>query len=389
MQSWNKSNSNSNSNKPAALYAPLAAIDDDDYEEAGRSSLDSGSSSTLTGTPNNERQHYHGQEEAAEEGSSKYPPDSKSGSTATLLPQQHHHGLYTVRRHSLIKYVLVLLLCSVILLTVLLVVALSGSLPSLTPTPSKVSDLSQEILSDNSTNTTIDEALLELRNEGWIPIDSSISSPFVPSRRPLVPLASQLQTSYACAEQWIAKGELCNAITNKQPSLRDSEIDVAWTWVTANEHWSSWRDRLSRGSERLMRRLRRTEKRQPQVEIIRGPGGAGMGHSSSSVIKNSKDKHYRSHHQLRYSQRSILQNLPFVKTLHLLLNDLPACDPRDVLCSNTHENRIGQVPEWLDVKKVQDQKTKGFNLQFHWDLFKADDEDAGAWRARTLPTFDR
>lgn len=364
MQAWKNA---------ASQYLPLSAIDED--EEQRRSSHDSGSSRTLAGTPDElvrlARCHSQDPEEdSAASSSTSYPPDLKKSFPS--IYQTH-----PPRRPSRIAYIVILLSGTVVVLTVLLIASLSGSLlPS--SKQSTVADIAQALADANTydyddeggngeqqRNITVDEALQRLKKEGWIPIDSSRSSPFVPARRTLVPLASQKQTTYACAEQWIAKGELCSAI--KKGSMKDSEIDVAWTWVTANEHWTGWRERLSQGMERL----RWLQKRK-----------------QGDAAKNAKDRHFRSHHQLKYSQRSIIKNLPFTKRLHLLANDLPACDPHDRLCSNTHEDRIGQIPEWLEPRIAMKSGT-GFDLQFHWDLFKADDEDAGAWRARKLPTFDR
>lgn len=348
MQTW----------KQGAKYAPLAAIDED---EEHRFSNDSGSSLTLAGSPDVGGHH--------DAGPSKYPPSDSKKDFPSI------YDTSAVRRPSRVAYVIIVLSGTVVILTLLLVVSISGSFASSTSRDSSdsVADLAQDLAEATSSeknehNITVNEALTRLQDEGWIPLDSTRSSPFVPSRRPLVPLASQKQTTYACAEQWIAKGELCSAITSKKGSLHDSEIDVAWTWVTANDHWTGWRERLSKGMHRL--RWKRNKRK------------------VGDAAKNAKERHFRSHHQMKYSQRSIMKNLPWVKKLHLLASDLPACDPKDVLCSNTHEDRIGQIPDWLDAK-IATRSGSGFDLQFHWDLFKADDEDAGKWRARSLPTFDR
>lgn len=342
--------------KQGAQYAALASIDED---EERRLSCDSGSSLTLAGTPDDS-------ENVNQQQDPLYPPDFKKSFPSI-------YDTSTIRRPSRVAYVIIVLSGTVVILTFLLVASISGSLfTSNSRDFDTVADLAQDLAEatatskNNEHNVTVDEALTRLQAEGWIPLDSSRSSPFVPSRRPLVPLAAQKQTTYACAEQWISKGELCSAITSKKGSLRDSEIDVAWTWVTANDHWTGWRERLSQG----MHRLRWTKR------------------TSGDAAKNAKERHFRSHHQLKYSQRSIIKNLPWVKKLHLLASDLPACDPKDVLCSNTHEDRIGEIPNWLNAD-IATTSGSGFDLQFHWDLFKADDEDAGAWRARSLPTFDR
>lgn len=228
-------------------------------------------------------------------------------------------------------------------------------------------DLAEATSQGNEHKITSNESLTSLREEGWIPFDSARSPPFVPSRRPLIPLASQKQMTYDCAEQWIAGGELCSAITSFKGILQDSEMDVTWSWVTVSDRWTGWRERLSRGMHRLRRRNKR---------------------SAGDAVQNAKDRRFRSHHQLQYSQRSLMKNLPWVKKLHLLASDLPACDPKDVLCSNIHQDRIGRVPRWLDAD-IATRYGSRFDLQFHWDLFKADDEDAGTWRARSLPTFNR
>lgn len=354
MQAWKQA---------AARYLPLPNIDED--EETGLYSHDSGSSRTLAESPDN----YDDLGSPISNNTREYPPS---------LKQQDNHlqprstGL---PRPSRVAYIIVLLSGTIIVLTLLLVASVSGSLvTSSEPTrpSSVVAEITQELSTEDiANNVTVNEAVGRLRNEGWMPIDSTRSSPFVSSKRPLVALASHKQTTYACAEQWIAKGELCQPIKSKKGVLKDSEIDVVWTWVTANDHWTGWRERLSKGLERLRARY---------VEIQRD--------RASEAKKNAKDKHFRSHHQLRYSQRSVVKNLPWVRKLHLLANDLPACDPSDVLCSNTHEDRVGQIPEWLDETTLTKSGSK-FSLQHHWDLFKAEDDDAGAWRARSLPTFDR
>lgn len=367
----------------ASHYHPVAAqdpIDKPDVESIDfRLSHDSGSSHTLS--PNDTRDQRFFTHEVGHERDDieDYPPDLKR---SLLHPSLHAHP---PQPRSKTRRLVIVLSATVVFLTLLLATVTASFLLSTTKVHG-VANIAQDAataaaaamsgiggtlegqMDTSGSNSTVDEALARLREEGWVPIDSQKSSPFVPSHRPVTPLSSQLQTTYVCAEAWIAHGVLCPAIRQAKSSLTNSEMDVVWTWVNANEHWSGWRERLSRGAFRLRWKRWRHGK-------------------FGEAAKNAKDKHFRSHHQLRFSQRSVMANIPWVRKLHLLANDLPACDPTDVRCSNTYENRIGQVPDWLDVKKVK--KDERFNVQFHWDLYKADDEDAGAWRMRTLPTFDR
>lgn len=59
---------------------------------------------------------------------------------------------------------------------------------------------------------------------------------------PLRMLPSQKQMSQACADLWIARGELCDRIQQGMRQMEETTIDVVWTFLDDNEHWKTWKD---------------------------------------------------------------------------------------------------------------------------------------------------
>ena len=245
-----------------------------------------------------------------------------------------------------------------------------------------------------SLEKAVDTATLsqsELASEGWRSFDTTSANSFQPKRRPLRPLRVQQITSQACADQWISKAELCEELQTEKASMEDSVIDVVWTWVAEDAHWLAWRNIYVARTTRIKRWGGQLLKR---VWISAGSGKRPLGGGGTtpfggrtSTTAGNREKHFRSHHEFRYSQRSVMTFLPSTRKLHLLATDLPVCKPADTACQAADHRRIGETPFWLDVSKV-DQSNR-YSLQYHWDLFKADVDDAKNWREEVLPAYNR
>lgn len=280
------------------------------------------------------------------------------------------HSYYyakTNRRNRLIT--LGLVLSSAVALLIIVV-----TLPGSTPTdgrPNQDVDASLvEGVPSHFSYTT--EYISNLEEEGWHPLNASRSSPFLPKRRLRRPVPAQQVFDRECSEQWIAHGILCPRI--RQGGMEDTEIDVVWTWVAATPHWAAWRDAVAR--------------RNREVAKTGGPGRSGVNLATANRRPAGlKAKHFRSHHEFQFSQRSVVAALPSVRRLHLLASDLPMCSSEDKDCQSGAAERVGERPDWLDMAKVS--AAEGFVIQHHYDLFKADDGDADAWRGHVLPTFNR
>ena len=67
-----------------------------------------------------------------------------------------------------------------------------------------------------------------------------VQSASVPAHRPLRMLDSQRLLSQACADMWVAQGEVCETIKQGITPLPESTIDAAWTYVEPTEHWQAW-----------------------------------------------------------------------------------------------------------------------------------------------------
>lgn len=53
---------------------------------------------------------------------------------------------------------------------------------------------------------------------------------------------SQTAMSQACADQWIARSEVCEMIRQGISELKEEEIDMAWTFVIPTDHWTTWKE---------------------------------------------------------------------------------------------------------------------------------------------------
>lgn len=190
----------------------------------------------------------------------------------------------------------------------------------------------------------------------------------------LRPLEFQLRTSQECADLWISRGELCQELLADKEGesvIGDSDIDVAWSFVEPTPFWRKWKAAYANETE--------------DEEI-----GSGA-------------NHFRSFDEIRYSIRSVVSNLPFVKKMTLLATSLPSVPPEksslDDLDRFSSEVgcRVAQMPEWMDHDSVQltpygnDNIQSRFSVLSHWEQFDSqtvDQEETLAWKHSVLPTFN-
>lgn len=259
-----------------------------------------------------------------------------------------------------------------------------------TTTPTDIESLSHS--SGNNVTDPIEAAKVpqELLDQGWRSFDARTSDGFQARRRPLRPLRSQVTTSQECADLFISQGKLCSELQNGQTALKNAEIDFVWTWVAENPHWLAWRQRLSKAIQQKLTKMKRrwaAERRYTPPNWRPAAGGGRGGRKGSFANTKATEKHFRSHHEFRFSQRSVLQALPSARRLHLLASDMPVCAATEETCKVDDQNRIGETPIWLNASTTGSQAP--YDVQYHWDLFKADTPDPSGWRAKVLPTFNR
>ncbi|KAF7966442.1 hypothetical protein HWV62_38384 [Athelia sp. TMB] len=174
-----------------------------------------------------------------------------------------------------------------------------------------------------------------------------------PAPRTTLQTLTQTLLTPACADLWIARGELCAALLARGPDdgADTLKLSVVHTWVN--------------GSDAPLRRAR------------------GVAHMEGSTNAGTAQRHFTAHDELLYSLRSVMAALPAaaVAGLHVVSTDLPLPDG----------TRAGQVPTWL---APQDGCVPRLEMHHHWDLFKmrtngtGDEDEARAWRERVLPSFN-
>ncbi|ORY85412.1 hypothetical protein BCR35DRAFT_330888 [Leucosporidium creatinivorum] len=207
-------------------------------------------------------------------------------------------------------------------------------------------------------------------NDGAVPFQPRIYSALFPSSRPLDPtLASKAFPSSACAEQWIARGQLCAGMKGRWTGREEElKLDVSWTWVNGSsaERMAQWRESVS-----------------------------------------------EEHGELRYSIRSVQQSFSnALRTLHLIVNDYPSFSPPSSsdLYSTPYSptSLLAQVPHWLVLPSVDfsepgvPPRSSKPALMLHplSQIFKrrgsspvdpgfdAEEQEAEQWRASVLPSFN-
>lgn len=191
----------------------------------------------------------------------------------------------------------------------------------------------------------------------------------------LRPLEFQQRTSQACADLWISQGILCEdlqVVDNQESIIGDSEVDVAWSFVEPTPYWLQWK-------------------------------AAYANETDGQEDKGTGAKHFRSFDEIRYSIRSVVQNLPFVKKMTLLATSLPSLPPPSGGLNDSDAFsaqlgcRVAQTPEWLNHESVKlspfanDNNHSRLEVLSHWEQFDPQTSDQEAtlqWKHSVLPTFN-
>ena len=218
----------------------------------------------------------------------------------------------------------------------------------------------------------------------------SVNSPTQsePERPVLQMLASQSVMSQACADLWIANSTLCDEIQQNRISIKEVEIDVAWSFVEPTEHWKRWKNAYLNGDDQFSRKKGTRESNFRLTALW-------------MQARKFADLLDRTHDQLRYSVRSVLSLLPFVRKAILLSASMPSTGPRlldnpgqlanypSILRNDVVDCRVMQSPAWLNASMAL-AKNSRVQLLSHWDMFKtAKANETEAWRRSVLPVFNR
>lgn len=116
------------------------------------------------------------------------------------------------------------------------------------------------------------------------------------------------------------------------------------------------------------------------------------------------DTHFRSFDEIRFSIRSVVQNLPYVKKMTLLATTLPSVPPPAPEEFNDTDAfsaqlgcRVAQTPDWMDHNSVKlspygnEVNDSRLEILSHWEQFDSqttDQEETLAWKHSVLPTFN-
>lgn len=224
--------------------------------------------------------------------------------------------------------------------------------------------------------------------DGWYFYNHSATfeSPLqvISETRPYHQTRSQRVMNRACADLWIARGQVCNTMPDQIKSHvargDDGKLDVFWTWINGSEpHLSELRTIAA-------------EEDNAQKKKVKKPDAGAAEH------------HFRDHDELRFSMRSVYQNVPshLIRQLHLFTSSLPYTSTNISIDDDEMQTRgrMGHIPTWLDLSK-NDIEKPAINIIHHWENFKVTENvlakagfpsgDVGArmWRDKFLPTFNR
>lgn len=189
-----------------------------------------------------------------------------------------------------------------------------------------------------------------------MPGDSSIASTHF-----VLPTGSQRLMSLQCADQWISKGVLCAELLTdlNKPVQADLEapIDVVWTFVQNTPYFQAWKDEFARKTQ------------------------------LSNPSQGGRARNFRDLGQLKYSMRSVSQNMPFARTGSVLSTSLPCSLPNEATAPSeaVDPNRPCykmQVPPWYNL--TSEGPSSKIRFIAHWDVFSSSLKD----RITTLPTFN-
>ncbi|KAG9119574.1 hypothetical protein FRC07_005346 [Ceratobasidium sp. 392] len=162
-----------------------------------------------------------------------------------------------------------------------------------------------------------------------------------PSNPPTLSLRNDLDLARSCVDSAISGGALC--ALGQAPKL-----DVVWTFAN--------------GSGVLHEKWRKV--RAVQQSLQRGGTLAPRARTSLAdsprPIAGTEKKLFRDHDELRHSMRSVLQHFrPHTTQFHLITSDFafPSCNPDEYAGW-----RLGQIPQFLDLRKPYDWNDDGVNL---------------------------
>lgn len=280
--------------------------------------------------------------------SSSFTDDVAAGPEEPLLLHQQgkHAGDFgqTLRKH---RFKCLLLLAGVLVGTLAAAVSISLVVHH-SNDPYRLGGESDRPASRLPDVSSLDESSLE--DQGWELFDAAEAEPYELRNGSVRSLESQEAISQDCADLWISQGLLCESVTRRR--LAESTVEAVWTWVAENDYWTAWKHRMQ--------------------------------HPQKAYTATGGSKMYRSHHQLKYSMRSVLAAMPHIAKLRLLTADLPACTATDETCPFSANSRVGQVPIWLDRAASRGSVA----IQHHWQLFRTAAPGAMIWRNTTLPVFN-
>ncbi|KIY61679.1 hypothetical protein CYLTODRAFT_495130 [Cylindrobasidium torrendii FP15055 ss-10] len=224
-----------------------------------------------------------------------------------------------------------------------------------------------------------------------------------------------------CAEQWVARGTVCNDLADAHDNAvlngDDGRLDVIWTWVN--------------GSDPYLAKVRAVAVKEDLEDIAQKPEESDEDEDDDEVeedeeddedededeeeeedeedqkeekpIAGSAEHHFRDHDELRYSMRSVYQNVPaaIIRKLHLFTSSLPyeATNSTTNITALSQTGRMGHVPTWLNLTG-NDVQAPAIGIIHHWENFRVTDnvlrdhdypegeEGAKQWRGKYLPTFN-
>ncbi len=323
-----------------------------------------------------------------------------------------------LRRHSFRTFAILSVLLTVSL-TLYYFDVLSFLNPA--PIPPPIPPATQNIPAPADEPTVPEPEPLELKPppetpDGWYFYShpSTFKSPLLPPnrRRTYSLTRGQRVVNHECADLWISRGKVCSdmpdQIAKKVADGDDGRIDVLWTWIN--------------GSDPFLAGLRTTAAATPapwdtpdeesddddrddeEAEAEDDGEQEEDAEEEEEPVAGLAEHHFRDHDELRYSMRSVYQNVPktLIRKLHLFTSSLPfvSANASDDVSAIRTRGRMGHIPTWLDLSR-NDVETPSISILHHWESFKVTENalygfgfpanNAGAemWRDSILPTFNR
>lgn len=226
----------------------------------------------------------------------------------------------------------------------------------------------------------------------------------VTAPRPYIRTRGQRILDDRCAEQWIARGTVCDSLADAHTTATaagdDGRIDVIWTWINGSDPFLGDLRTLASGedSAAVAQNGEEEEEDEEEEEELK----EGEEEEDGKPVAGSSEHHFRDHDELRFSMRSVYQNVPhsLIRKLYLFTSSLPYTTTNATVDEEglRHQGRMGHVPTWLDLTKDAQPPVA---LLHHWENFRvtdnvltslgypAGDEGSRQWRDKYLPTFNR